>query len=118
MPDVDADNFATILAANPDYLQSLQRSANLSDFKDTYKVSRASGLRCPACPGQYGGSLWIGDNPLEFTCRKCRLSFQLTCHQMTNDALMTIVKKVKKGEALPPRGDIPQGGNQDDDTTN
>jgi len=105
MPDINKDDFASILAANPHYLASLQRSCDLATFKATYNVSRASALRCPVCPGQYGGSLWVGDDPTQFTCRKCLLSFHIVCHQIANIPLLDAVRQAKKGQRLPPRGD-------------
>jgi len=84
------------LLEDKDAIASLQRRGELDDFKAQYNVSRSTPLKCPACTD---GSLWINnDTGVDFTCRKCKLSFKLECQTLPNDQLLIAVKELEKWE--------------------
>ena len=83
------------LAKDPDYLKRAIRSNDLDTFKNRFGVTKASGLRCPACSqyGQSGGSLWwLPEAPETFTCRKCERTYTITCN---GEDVFDIIKEIK-----------------------
>jgi len=89
------------LASDPKLMEKLERSAELDNFKSTYNVERATPLKCPACASiqRSPGSLWINkDDKSIFTCRKCRITYQISTKPMSTDELIIQLRKIHRGD--------------------
>ncbi len=83
------------LANDPNYLKRAISSNAREAFKDKFGVSKASGLRCPACSqyGTSGGSLWWNPEvPTYFACRKCERVWTINCLTEPNE---DVIKEIK-----------------------
>lgn len=89
------------LDKDPRLLEKLQRSMDKAHFVDKYDIANASPLKCPACAAlkQTPGTLYIhkSDKSL-FTCRKCKLTFRVTCETLPTEELMYNIRQIKKGD--------------------
>ena len=99
------EEFYKAMAEDPDLFTKLQRKSELSEFIEKYHLTgKSSSLRCPVC-NQYGftgGSLrGHSDDPDCYTCRKCHLTFRLTCLEMPISELSDRLKKIwKEGTSI------------------
>ena len=87
------------LLKNPQAVDSLRRSSEISSFKEEYGAERSSLLKCPACSqwGQTGGSLWIVRGTKdEFVCRKCKLKWKMECLTTPIEELTKQIREVSK----------------------
>ena len=97
----DIEDFLKKLQEDPNLASRLQKREELEEFKKTYNLERATPLKCPACAAvlQSPGSLYIDkDIPTRFVCRKCKLVFSIMCHTIPNEALITNLRSINKGE--------------------
>lgn len=97
----DVEEFAKALSKDPTLLTRLQKTSELTDFKEKYNAERATPLKCPVCSlfYQYPGSLWVNrTDHTKFVCKKCRLEFTLICLTLDNDILIDNMRKAAKGE--------------------
>lgn len=99
------EDFAKAIQKDPSLASRLQKTGELTEFKEKYNVDKASGLKCPVCAVffQFPGSLWLNRNDhTKFVCRKCLLEFVLACLTLPNDTLMGELKTIGKGEQTLP----------------
>ncbi len=98
-----SQEFLDKLLKNPKLLQQLKRKDEKEKFLNTYKVSKATPFKCPACSAylQSGGTLWGpaegSDN--QYVCRKCMLVWNVRCITEPNDVIASKVREIKKGKA-------------------
>jgi len=104
MPEI-SNEFLKEIEKDPKFLGRLRKREELSNFKESYNLDRATPLRCPVCSVylQSPGSLWADKiDPTKFVCRKCKLEFTLICHTPKNSQLIDDLRKIVKGEGTLP----------------
>jgi len=101
----DLEAFRKSLSEDPQFLEKLQRKAEMDEFKSKYNVEKSSPLRCPSCSqyGYSGGALWFNKDNLEVcVCRKCKLEWKLKCLSMSTDEAIEKTRAMIKGETETP----------------
>jgi hypothetical protein len=105
--------FMSEIIKNPDLLLQMKRRAELDKFKETYHVTKASGLKCPACSAYLsfgGGSLWWDptqapsedgtcNSYYEFACRKCNLTWSIACTSKPLEEVQAEIKEINNPKA-------------------
>jgi len=84
------------------FLESLSKKSQLDEFKMTYNVRKASGLKCPFCSSleqKAAGSLWYNEDDYNhLVCRKCLTEYNVSTKPLSLEQIITTLRKIKKGE--------------------
>ena len=102
------DEMFEAMVKDPKLMEKLSRRADLDNFREKYKVKRATPLRCPACSqyGMSGGALWGPEEGTEnkYVCHKCLLEWIVSCETVSTEELMLQIRQANKGESNFPTG--------------
>lgn len=101
MSNSDMQAFLKALEKDPDLGSKLVKRAQMEEFKEKYKVDRASSLKCPACAAVLrspGTLYWDPTRPNHFVCKKCKTIYHIECKTVPIEDLVENIRLILKGD--------------------